>query len=538
MRITQWRVAAAAASLVTVVVVTAAHVTDMGEKLTGGPEPAWPTIQASDARCGPPAADRVADTGRITVNLPPAKPFIIGRIPAETWRRTPIGDLSWKLKFLGLSWMRPIAGRAHADGQTAVLDALVAQAVAFHRENPDTGRQAEGWDEGTAMRRLEAENCLYALTRSPDLVPGMEADAAVQFSGRYYGPPHHTVHNHGLMANLQLVRAADLLHRARWKRTALDRIAREAPRAFSPMGTSLEQSAQYQHVNAVLWAEAADLLETSPGSRDTARKIRRTVDDAYRMLAWMTQPDGNLVQFGDSDEGKGRPLDLGATPSVRDDVAGFFSGRWSWTDPETTHYTVRYGPARRAHGHRDQAGGVTFWADGVRVLVGAGRHSYNHDDPFRTYQLTPQGENVAVPEPGFVTPGKAKVTEASITPQKHVVTVRDEIYLVPHTRAIEVEPGSMTVSDSFENTEKWNQSWHLDPKWKLTSRSGDWMVFKHPGGRTLTITTTGRIAKVQRGVTGTETAGWHFPSAGKKQPAHQITIANNGREGTTRFQVR
>jgi hypothetical protein len=515
-------------------------VTGCSKDLPHEPDPvrSWPRISVSDSRCGAESATRITDPTAITVTLPPAKPFTVGRIPAETWRRTPIKDLSWKLKFLGLSWMRPVAARAHTDNQPAVLTALVAQAVAFHKENPDTGREAEGWDEGTAMRRLETENCLYALTRSADLVPGMEADAAVQFSNRYYGPPHHTVHNHGLMANLQLIRAADLLHRGEWKKTALQRLAREAPKAFSPMGTSLEQSAQYQHVNAVLWAQAADQLETSPGSRDTAVKIRRTVDDAYRMLAWMTQPDGRLVQFGDSDEGKGRPLVMAGTQSVRDDVAGLVAGRWSWTDPKTTYYTVRYGPPRRAHGHRDQAGGVTFYAKGVRVLVGAGRHSYNRDDPFRTYQLTPQGENVAVPAPGFVTPAPAQVTVATFTPDRHSITVKDQLYLLPHTRTIDVAPDRMTVADSFESAQTWNQSWHLDPKWKPAGRSTGRLVFRHPNGRTLTVTTTGRFAGLRHGVTGADTAGWHFPSAGVRQPAYQITVHNNGPLCTTEFTVR
>lgn len=500
--------------------------------------PVWPDVPASDARCGPPQRSPLPAPGKpITVRLEPAPSFAVGRIPATTWRRPPVADMGWKLRFLGLAWMRPAAMRAHADGRADVLAALVAQAAAFHRENPDPHDVTHGWDEGTAMRRLETTNCLYTLTHSPALIPGMIADATVQLGDRYYGPPYRRVHNHGLMACIQLVRAADLLHRADWKKVALLRMSREAPRAFSPMGTSLEQSSGYQQFNASQWARAAGLLAASPGSSDVVAEIRRTVDKAYRMAAWMTQPDGTIAQFGDSDESQGHRMDLGDARSVRDDKAGFIAGRWSWTDPETAHYTVRYGPPRRAHGHHDQAGGVTFATQGVRVLVGTGRHSYNRDDPFWIYQMTPQATNVAVPTPGFVTPAPARVVLSTFAPLRHEITVQDEIYQDLHTRMIAVDPLAMTVSDLFHDATDWHQSWHLDPKWTLVSQAPTRLTLRHPAGRILTVTTTGHIEAVQRGVTGDVTAGWHFPEEGVREAAYQITVRNNGPECSTRFEV-
>ncbi|WP_285686796.1 heparinase II/III family protein [Actinoplanes sp. NBRC 103695] len=500
--------------------------------------PIWPDIPAADSRCGPPQRDRLPETGKpITVRLQPAQPFVVGRIPATTWRNTPVADLGWKLRFLGLAWMRPVAVRAYNDGRSDVLAELIAQTVAFHRENPDPHNVKHGWDEGTAMRRLETANCLYALTRAPALIPGMVADAAVQLDQRYYGPPYRPVHNHGLMACIQLFRAADLLHRPYWKKVALLRMSREAPKAFSPMGTSMEQASGYQQFNASQWDKAADLLAGSPGSAGVVAKIRDTVDKAYRMLAWMTQPDGTIAQYGDSDELKGRPMDLGEARSVRDDKAGLIAGRWSWTDPQTAHYTVRYGPARRAHGHRDQAGAVTFATQGVRVLVGPGRYSYNRDDPFWIYQMTPQATNVAVPSPGFVTQAPADVAVSTFAPLRHEITVQDKIYQDPHTRTIAVDPAAMTVSDLFHNATEWRQSWHLDPKWTLLSHSPTRLTFRHPAGRILTVTTTGRVEAVQHGAIGNAAAGWHFPKEGVKQPAYQITVRNDGPECSTRFEV-
>ena len=82
------------------------------------------------------------------------------------------------------------------------------------------------------MRRLTALNCLYQLTADDRLVTPMTAEVGVLTGPRYYGPPYHKVHNHGLMANLAVLRAR-LLGRHAWISTALARMSTEAPLAFS-----------------------------------------------------------------------------------------------------------------------------------------------------------------------------------------------------------------------------------------------------------------------------------------------------------------
>jgi len=51
-----------------------------------------------------------------------------------------------------------------------------------------------------------------------------------------------------------------------------------------------------------LWEQAAVVLEASPGAQAAATRVRTIVTSARRMYAWMTQPDGKIVQIGDSDE--------------------------------------------------------------------------------------------------------------------------------------------------------------------------------------------------------------------------------------------
>src|SRR5262249_13178525 len=144
----------------------------------------------------------------------------------------PVADPTWRMTYDGFMYLPPLAGRAAYDGNLVALTTMASQLVAFHTADPDPGTSQYGWDEGTAERRLLSENCVYAVSRDPRLVDLIAADVQVQLGSRYYGPPYHQVHNHGLMANLQLIRAGELLNQPEWVTLATDRMRRESVLAF------------------------------------------------------------------------------------------------------------------------------------------------------------------------------------------------------------------------------------------------------------------------------------------------------------------
>jgi hypothetical protein len=491
------------------------------------------------AHCGPAANQAVPDGEPIKVDLPPAPTFTVGSIPASWWRSTPSADPLWRLRFLGMMWVRPLAMRAAQDGQVRSLAALVDQVARFHQQSSDPGTSAHGWDEGTAMRRLETQNCLYEMTGSAALKPGMNANAAVLLGSRYYGPPYKAVHNHGLMANLQLFRAGTLLNKPGWRDTAAQRLAAEAPQAFSRLGTMYEQASAYQSANANLWAQAVEILDAGPGAEWAAARIRLTVNKARTVFCWMTEPDGRIVQVGDSDLIAGVRSPLAAPGVFRDDQTGWVIGRWSWTDPATSYYTVRYGPQRRAHGHHDRAGGVTWSAQGVRVLIGSGRYTSDLASPFHAYQIGPQGQNVAIPDNRAPGAGAATVTASRIRSAAHNWTITDQVYGISHTRGVNANRDipSLGVSDTFAGTPVARQYWHLDPAWTHVSGGSNatQLVFAHPSGRRLTVTTTGRVSGVVRGVT-SPVQGFTFPDYGVRNPAYEVVI-RGAKSVTTTFTV-
>lgn len=475
--------------------------------------------------CATASDTPVVDGTPLVVRMPPAAPFVVGQIPAQAWREPPVADPSWQLHFRGLMWMLPLAQRAYGDGAVASLDAMVAQAVAAHAANPDPGTPTRGWDEGTALRRLEVLTCLYRLTRDQRLVPLMHADANVLLGPRYYGPPHRPVHNHGLMANVRLVRAANLLNVPSWKSVALQRMRAEAPLAFSRSGTSWEQSSLYQGIATRMWEQAANILETEGGADTTVRAIRATTARANAVSSWLTEPDGHLVQIGNSDRALGAPP-LRTTQRVfRDNEAGLVVGRWSWTDPDTDYYTLRYGPPRRAHGHEDRPG-VTWSTAGVRVLVGPGRFDYDVRSKWNAYQVGPAGQNVAVPVGRLPAPrGSVQLAAYVVQARAHGWRFRDSLYGRTHERGVNVNTLTRTlkVTDTYTRGTRFTQTWHLDPGWTLTRRTPQQLTFTHEEGRTLTVRTTGQVSAVVRGQTRT-VAGWNFPAFGSRVPAPQITV--------------
>ena len=446
-----------------------------------------------------------------------------------------MSDPGWQLWFYGFMWLHPLAQRAAQDGQQKSLAALVEQMVQFHTVDRDHGRSELGWDGGAAIRRLTAENCLYQLTRSERLVAGMTADAEVLLGPRYHGPPYRRVHNLGVMANLVLLHAAQLLGNRQWTLKAMARMRAESTLVFSRKGMSFEQSSSYHSLNVRLWVRAAEELERAVPKDPAVRTLKGILAKAERVIAWLTEPDGNLVMIGDSDETPGRTRSKAQDRVLRDDQTGLGVGRWSWSDPRTTYYTVRYGPAMRAHGQQDR-GGVTWSALGTRILVGVGRYTSDPASKYYPYAKGATSHNVAFPTKGrLVTSRTVSVRRMSHTSTRQAWQFADSLFGTAHARAllVDAEAHRLSATDAFGRRTSFVQKWHLDTAWRLASVSkhGRKAVFTRSGGRRLALSTTGSIS-VRRGST-RPVAGWYFPSLGHRSGNIEVTVSARGKATTT-----
>lgn len=486
--------------------------------------------------CGAAAADPVPDGEDIVVSLPPGPVFTVGKIPASWWKTPPYGDAGWQLHLRGMSWwVNPLAKRAAQDGQSQSLATIVAQVLAFHAADPDPGTStaattknanAWGWDEGTALRRLTAENCLYSLTKDARLVPKMAADVAVQYGPRFYGPPLHPVHNHGVMADIAIIHAAELLGRTDWLNHSITRLSAAAPVAWSPAGLTKEQSSGYDLVNVHLWSDVATAIAAHRGSA-AAQQVSAIVDKAVRAVPWLTEPDGRITVYGDGHPDTGSTRSTWAARLFRDDVAGLAIGRWSWASPATTYFAVRYGPTRFAHGHLDRAA-LTWSTLGKRILVNPGQAPYDPAGAFRAWVISPAAANTASADGrAFKDAPVALVAHPSAASWINYTTA-DTFYGIKHTRKMTVAnaPHWARIEDAYPKGVAFHQTWHLDPSWVLTKRAGTTLTFTS-GARTLTMTTNGRAVSVVRGSM-SPVAGWWFPTSASKVAAVQVSVAAVG----------
>lgn len=503
--------------------------------------PASPRLRAAAAPlCAVPAADPVRDGERIVVRLPPGGPFDVATLGPKFWKNPQVADPTWRLYLYSLRWMGPLVARAEKDQQQEASKRLIDAVLRFYVDHPDTGKAVLGWDEGGSLRRLETLNCLYRMTSDKRLFRPMATEANVLFGPRYYGPPRHPVHNHGLMANLRLVEAGAHAGRPDWSKAAGERIRREAGLAFTPKGTSYEQSTGYQSINAELWHQAARTLTELDPKDPVIPTIRATVARARSVSEWVTEPDGGVVQIGDTKRDGGSPASHRSERQFRDDQAGLIVGRWSWKDPNTTYYTVRYGPPRRAHGQPDKAS-VTWTAAGTRVLVGSGYFSYEAGNPYAEYQKTPQSSNVAIPAAGKLnTAADATVTRTIQRSTRDRWWLLDSVYGRKHARAVDVDHSArlLTVSDVFAGRGSADQFWHLDPSWQVVSApvGGKVMRYRNKAGQVLEIRTTGVLASAHRGST-RPVAGWNFPAPKQRAANWQLRVRWNAGTVRTTFRL-
>lgn len=538
---------AAAALTVFVVVAVAAPAT---------PDPTPPAITVTMTPSGllnAPTTGYCADTPPVpyaggdppvTVHMPPGPDWTIGTAPPDWWRNPPTPDPVWQLAYRALLWLQPAAYAAATAGDDPATATVTAQAAAFYRQDPDPGTpagstaaaNAAGWDEGTSLRRLTTLNCLYPLHRDPALVPLMAAEVAVQVCPRYYGPPCHPTHNHGLMANTAIYRAGALTGNKAWQDRAAARMAAEAPGFFDRYGLAREQSSAYQGTDTRMWAAAAALIR--PAHPTYAAAIDPILTGARAATRWLTEPDGRTVQVGGSTtDGPGPTTPAVTGHALVDDGYGWAVGRWSWTDPDSPFYAVRYGPPTAFHGTPDRPG-VTWTDWGARVLVEPGTYGSLPGDPYVTYQAAPTSQNVAVPATGAQRNTPVTRRASVIRSTSHAYTFTDSQWPArPHTRYVAVYGAGiprhrLLVRDTFTDDPRQpaagnviRQWWHLDPAWTLASRTVHGAVFR-AGPRTLTVASTGLVSSIQRGLT-SPARGWHFPRAGTATPAYELCLRRN-----------
>jgi hypothetical protein len=180
-------------------------------------------------------------------------------------------------------------------------------------------------------------------------------------------------------------------------------------------------------------------------------------------LAAATEPDGNLVQIGDTyveppPPGLTQPAKL---VSIYD--AGYVFGRDQW-GPDGTFYSLRFGPGRQVHGHGDHMS-VTYYSRGRNLIVNAGHTGYEVS-AFRDYLRSPQAASTFIaPGQKFRMSAPTTLVASTRTDSGQYYQFSDYAFGGPRNRSVYVHDGPdfMVVLDRSAQAPSYQQLWHLDP---------------------------------------------------------------------------
>lgn len=345
------------------------------------------------------------------------------------WGTNPTQSRSWPIYLHGLAWARGYVDDFLKTGNQDSLNKAI-EIARSHDANVTKPSRAyqEAWSDHPVSLRLTTLACIAAVTLLPnDLQKMMGQLARWQMDDKNY----FRRHNHGLMQNMSLVRSGCQQAEQSWVNTAWRRMKDDFEFAVNASGVNNEQATGYAFFNWRAWEEALNEIEKC----DLASIPPETREEFNRRLALLadfnahaTQPDGQMVPIGDTLVNRIGITDRTQLPTTAIYQDGYAFGRSSWQDPNAMHWSVRFGPKRKNHGHDDHLA-VTYFADGTRVLIDGAHAGYDRNSD-RAYLISKAAHNTPVVTGANAAiayePGTSQLTSSYTDEARTVVTVRDK----------------------------------------------------------------------------------------------------------------
>jgi hypothetical protein len=414
------------------------------------------------------------------------------------WAQDPFDNPTWVVDFQDGQWIEALveaylAGGPNAD---AYRDRAKALLVGWLSQVPAVNQQPD-----TLICSAEA---FPGQAWIHNRIPGVLDYQATHWQGAF---------NHGLKQDLQLLTAGCAYSAnewggapAKWRDVARQQMIDSfEPNRYGPVldaqGVTNEQSTGYDNFNMGLWNTAeADL---SACGLSLPGWISARIAQMPNFLAMATQPNGDLVQIGDTfvirpRNRPGTALQYAATrgtagtpPTQRVAVyqAGYVFGRSGWgtaaTFGDQSFYSLRFGPGTQIHGHADHMG-LTYYARGRNLIVDAGHYGYA-DTSYRAYLLSPEAaSDLVMPGVPFDSGTPTRLIRQSIGADGQFFEFADTAFGGrPRDRSVYVDqdPDLVLVFDRASGAGRYQQLWHLDPGLTVTSVTRSSAIATAPGTR-------------------------------------------------------
>jgi len=444
--------------------------------VTPGPDPkpsAVPVSSAAARACGAlprfnPAAANEIMAGRLTI-----APFAAVTIDPErdgdvNWSLNPFANPTWEQDFRSGSWIEDLiaAYRAGGPGAAAYRARAARLTAGWLRALPVSGR-----DPQTLVCIAQAFGGQAWIN---DQIPPTVNYYAAHWMGAW---------NHGLLQDIKLLRigcgyppwafGGDAL---RWRNTAVGQmIAAFEPNPLGPAidarGAVNEQATLYENFVYGLWQTA--LPELTACGYQLPGWITARIAELPAFLRYATEPDGDLVQLGDSYVEPPAASAPGPALVAVYPQAGYVFGRSGWT-AAASFYSLRFGPGREIHGHNDHMG-LTYYARGRDLIVDAGHYGYAATS-YRAWLQSPEAASTLVlPGVPFSPAAATSLVADQIGQYGQFYELYDTAFGGdPRYRSVYVsqQPDLIIVFDRARGGSAgsaYTQLWHLDPSLRVSS---------------------------------------------------------------------
>lgn len=363
-----------------------------------------------------------------------------------TWREDPFQDRNWRFQFHMLRWLEPLR-RAASRGDDAAFEMWLSWVEDWVASNPVSDPVTE-WAWTDMSDGIRAQQLCQAAPmiaeRRPDLLAWLEE--TIRIHADHLADPRKMGNaNHALHQQESLFVCGRVLDDASLWRLASDRMERLLHEQYDEQGINAEGATAY-HVNNYLWWENALRRfdkESLTRPRGSDRHLR-----APEAIAHATRPDGTLVAIGDTDTvvpNKVRsPHTAYVTTNGADGEpparnlalfdAGYLFARSGWGDEvrpysEHTHYSLRFGPAVRVHGHPDGTA-VTYSSHGINWVTDLGKYQYGQGVERNHFASRAAHSLVSIEGVAPIRHADVELVRRRITPRFHDVTLSDDSFLL------------------------------------------------------------------------------------------------------------
>ncbi|WP_028642839.1 Ig-like domain repeat protein [Nocardioides sp. URHA0020] len=397
-----------------------------------------PHCSGSAFRTTPQDPQLAADLMAGRLKLPT---FATWRLPVDpTWAENPFSNVNWDANYQMLRWVDPLRRVGLATRNQAMLERYAALFQDWLADNPPNASPSHyAWADMVDGVRAIGLVCLGSLYDVPPpwLVDAEAAHAAVLMDPRHY----RTVGNHGLWQNTGLLALGCSSNVPAWRDLAVKRAMTMLGNAVDKQGVIDEGSLQYQVLNYMWYQEFATRMEAcglTPGA--LFKRLERMPD----FIAQATQPDGNLVAFGDTSAIRPAPSFRGTTTeyaATRGESGphpgrtfslygrGYAFSRSGWFDTQRADQqslvSVRFAQSMKdaVHGQED-AGNVGYFAHGRQILWQPGVYGGGGGAP-RRYVVSNEAHNVLdIPGRPYDRTARTPLLASRSTRQLDLVSVR------------------------------------------------------------------------------------------------------------------